>query len=87
LSYGFTLSAYFKAETDTRRISKSLRLGVMRPRQVIDPREAKIPSFVQSRRLRVSPKRVDRRPNENLDVNAHARTPFERVARFIAAAE
>jgi hypothetical protein len=87
LSYGFTLAAYFKTETDPRRISKSLRLGVMRFRQVIDPREAKIPSFVQCRRLRVSPKRVHRRPNKNLYVDAHRLVLSALVARFIATAE
>ena len=87
MSDGFTLSAYFKAETDPRRIAKSLRLGAVRFRQVLDPREAQIPSFVQSRRLRVVPQRVHRRPNEDLDVDAHRLAPSAHVARFIAAAE
>ena len=46
------------------------------------------PSFVDFVRApRFDEQRPDRRPNEALDVDAHARTPWQRVACFIAAAD
>src|SRR5207249_858164 len=87
LSGCFTFAAQFKTETDSRRVSKSLRLGRVRYWQVIYLREAKIPLLVQCRRLRVSPERVHRRANENFDVDAHGRTPLASGARCIASIE
>ena len=75
------------AETNPPAISKSLRVGLVRFRQVFDSRETQIPSLVQIRCLRMSPQRIHRRPNENLDVYAHRRSRSARIARVIAAAE
>ena len=40
-----------------------------------------------SPRAQIQSESLHRHPNENLDVDAHAPTPLERVARFIATAE